>query len=247
MTTKNMFNLDGKRALVTGGSRGIGRAIAVGLRESGAQVVSVARTDTGDFDGVRHIAADVSEVGKIPDLVDEVEKNLGGPIDLVVHAAGVQHRCPATDFPPEQWQRILNINLTAPYVLSQEIGKRQLDSKRGGAHLFVASLTSELGFPNISAYAASKSGVMGIVRSFSKEWASRGIRVNGIGPGYIRTALTEDLLSNPVEAERLFSRIPMERFGVPEDLVGPAIFLLSNASEYVSGQLVYVDGGWTAA
>lgn len=248
MSTLDAFSLVGKRALVTGGSRGLGLGMAQGLRDAGASVLSVARTDTGDFDGILGQVGDVSDLESIPTIVDDAEARLGGRIDLVLHAAGIQHRSPARDFPVAEWENVIKVNLTAPFVLSQEIGARQLADGEGGVHLLVASLTSVLGFPNMAAYAASKSGVMGIVRSLSTEWAGSGIRVNGVAPGYFRTALTEALFSDAKETERLAARIPMGRFGEPKkDLAGSAIFLMSDAASYITGQLLCVDGGWTSA
>lgn len=247
MTTMDKFKLEGKRALVTGGSRGLGRAIAIGLADAGATVVTLARGEAEDAERLLHLVGDVSDLDGIPALVDRAEERAGGPIDLVVHAAGVQHRSPIEDFPRDEVQRLVDINLIAPYLLSQEIGRRQLEAERPGSHLFIASLTSLLGFPNISVYGATKSGVMGIVRGLSVEWAARGIRANAIAPGYFRTALTEALFEQPKEVERLYGRIPMRRFGNPEDLAGAGVFLLSDASAYMTGQIMYIDGGWTAS
>ncbi|WP_237715247.1 SDR family oxidoreductase [Arthrobacter sp. TB 23] len=243
------FSLDGRRILVTGGSRGLGQAMARGLAQAGAQVVAVARTPGHDEidSGIRNLAGDVANTAAIPTLVDEAEKMLGGTVDSVVHAAGVQHRAAAVDFPLDEWERVVRINLTAPFMLSQEVGRRQLTAGVEGSHVFVASLTSTLGLPNIAAYAATKSGVMGIVRSLAVEWAAQGIRVNAIGPGYFRTALTENLFQNDEAREGLLKRIPQKRFGNPDDLSGALVYLASNASAYVTGQLLMVDGGWTAA
>lgn len=241
------FDLTGRRALVTGGSRGLGRAMALGLAEAGASVVSLARTPMADADGIATVVGDVGRLDDVAGYVDAVEERLGGGVDLVLHAAGVQHRSPAVDFPDEEWDRLVRINLTAPFRLSREVGRRQLQRGTEGSHLFVSSLTATLGLPNIAAYSATKSGVMGVVRTLSTEWSGQGVRVNAVGPGYFRTALTEALFSDEEAAARLAARIPMGRFGSPEELAGTAIYLLSNASSYVTGQLIYVDGGWTAA
>lgn len=248
------FSLQGKRALVTGGGRGIGRAIAEGFAAAGAQVALVSRTASE----VEHVAAgigknswsfvgDVSNTPGIPSLIDDIEQEMGGGLDIVVHAAGIQHRQAAEDFPQAEWDRVLAVNLTAPFMLSQEIGRRQLRDSRGGSHIFIGSLTSHLSIPNVVAYTASKSGVYGILRSLSSEWSSRGIRVNGIGPGYIHTKLTEAAFNDADRKQKMLDRIPMDRFGKPEELVGPAIFLASEAASYMTGQLLMVDGGWTAA
>ncbi|MFI7482030.1 SDR family oxidoreductase [Kocuria sp. M1R5S2] len=243
------FSLSGRRVLVTGGSRGLGRAMATGLAEAGARVAAVARTPAQDEpgSGVVNLAGDVADTARLGALVDEAERVLGGTVDSVVHAAGVQHRSPAVDFPLEEWERLIRVNLTAPFVLSQEVARRQIDANLEGSHVFVASLTSTLGLPNIAAYGATKSGVMGIVRSLAVEWAPQGIRVNAVGPGYFRTALTESLFQDDEARERLMKRIPQKRFGSPDDLAGALVFLASDASAYVTGQLLMVDGGWTAA
>jgi NAD(P)-dependent dehydrogenase (short-subunit alcohol dehydrogenase family) len=180
-------------------------------------------------------------------MVDAMETALGGAIDVVVHAAGVQHRQPAEEFAADEWDRVLRINLTAPFQLSQEIGRRQLAADRAGSHIFVGSLTSLLSIPDVAAYTASKSGVFGLVRTLSTEWSGRGIRVNGIGPGYFRTALTEAVFSDGARYQKMLDRIPMGRFGSPEELAGTAVFLASDASSYTTGQLLMVDGGWTAS
>lgn len=246
--TRDHFRLDGRRVLVTGGSRGLGRAMALGLAAAGAQVASVARSEVSDDEtAVRNLVGDVSDADAVADIVDRTEQILGGTVDSVVHAAGVQHRAPAVDFPDDEWNRVLTTNLSAPFFLSREVGRRQVEAGLGGSHTFIASLTSTLGRPNMVAYGASKSGVLGVVRSLAVEWAPHGIRVNAIGPGYFRTALTEALFSDDVAREGLMQRIPQQRFGQPEDLAGALVFLTSPAASYVTGQLLMVDGGWTAA
>lgn len=250
MSLHDRFSLTGKTALVTGGSRGLGQAMARGLVDAGARVVVVART----ADAVAASADELGAIGIVADvaqapakLLDDAEAALGAPLDIVVHGAGVQHRQPAEEFDPEQWERLLRINLTAPFALSQELGRRQLERGTGGSHIFIGSLTSTISMPQISAYTASKSGVYGVARSLSSEWSGRGIRVNAIGPGYFRTELTEAVFSDPKRYDEMLARIPMGRFGDPEELAGLAVFLASDASSYLTGQLINVDGGWTAA
>lgn len=248
-----LFSLNGIRAVVTGGGRGLGKAIAAGLANAGATVAVVSRT-ARDVEAaaselgqnVVPLAMDVASGNAVP-MVDAMERVLGGSIDVVVHAAGVQHREPAEHFADEEWDRVLRINLTAPFKLSQEIGRRQLEEHRTGSHIFIGSLSSHLSLPEVAAYTASKSGVYGLVRNLSTEWSGRGIRVNGIGPGYFRTALTEAVFSDKERYQKMLDRIPMGRFGNPEELAGVAIFLASNASSYTTGQMLMVDGGWTAA
>ena len=247
MAMTSEFDLAGRRVLLTGGSRGLGRAMGHGLVGAGASVVSVARGSEERSEGELHqFAADVADFPRLGQLVNRAEELLEGPVDTVVHAAGIQHRSPAASFPLEEWERLVAVNLTAPFALSQEVGRRQLAASVPGSHVFVASLTSHIGLPNLAAYAATKSGVMGVVRTLAVEWAASGIRVNAIGPGYFRTTLTEALFQDEPARERLYQRIPMRRFGQPEDLCGPVVFLASEASRYVTGQLLMVDGGWTA-
>ncbi|MCP9002051.1 SDR family oxidoreductase [Pseudarthrobacter sp. RMG13] len=254
MTQLNMFSLQGKRALVTGGGRGLGQAIARGLTAAGAHTALISRTRGEVTAAAAEIGAnafpfeaDVADTAAIPKLLDDIETRLDGSVDIVVHAAGVQHRQNAEAFPLAEWDRIISVNLTAPFMLSQEIGRRQLERGQHGNHIFIGSLTSHLSVPDVVAYTASKSGVYGVVRSLSSEWSARGIRVNGIGPGYFRTQLTESAFQDASRKQKMLDRIPMNRFGDPEDLVGAAVFLASAASSYITGQMLMVDGGWTAS
>jgi NAD(P)-dependent dehydrogenase (short-subunit alcohol dehydrogenase family) len=249
-----MFSLEGKRALVTGAGRGLGRAIAEGFAAAGAQVALVSRTASEIAEVAEGIGrsaaafpADVSDLASISRLLDSVEEKLGGGMDIILHGAGVQHRQPAEEFSAAEWDRVIKVNLTAPFLLSQEIGKRQIQRGQEGSHIFIGSLTSHFSIPDVVAYTASKSGVYGLIRNLSTEWSRHGIRVNGIGPGYFRTKLTEVLFADPDRQQKMIERIPMKRFGEPEDLVGAAIFLASSAAGYVTGQLLMVDGGWSAS
>lgn len=251
------FSLTGRRALVTGGGRGIGQAIALAMAAAGASVALTSRSvdqleatrRSIEEGGGRAVAlpVDLGDAAMIAPLVDAAEEQLGGHVDIVVHSAGTQHRSPAATFPLEGWERVLSVNLTAPFLLSQEVGRRQLERGEPGSHIFVCSLTSILGLPNLAAYNAAKSGLMGVVRALSVEWARAGIRVNGISPGYVETAMTKDLLADPVRRAELFARIPAQRFGTTEELGAPAVFLAADASAYMTGQLLIVDGGWAAA
>lgn len=247
----NSFSLHGRRALVTGAGRGLGRAMAEGLAGAGAQVALVSRTSTEIAEvaaaiGEQAVAhpADVSGATDMSGLLDSVEDELGGGVDIVLHAAGIQHRAPAEEFDRAEWDRVIGTNLTAPFLLSQEIGRRQIRRGQGGNHLFIGSLTSHISVPDVVAYTASKSGIYGVVRGLSTEWARHGIRVNGIGPGYFRTQLTEAVFEAPERRQKMLDRIPMQRFGNPEDLAGAAVFLASSAAGYITGQMLMVDGGW---
>lgn len=254
MTILDQFSLQGRRVLVTGAGRGIGATLAAAFADAGAQVVLVARgkeqlSQTAVTIGAaaHPLAFDVSHTEEIGELVDCAEAAVGGGIDIVLHAAGVQHRESADHFDAAAWQRVIEVNLSAPFFLSQEIGRRQLKRGTAGSHIFVGSLGTTLGLPNVVAYTASKSGVMGVVRTLSLEWAAKGVRVNAIGPGYVQTELTKAAFDDPERKAAMLSRIPMGRFSSTDDLSGAAVFLASDASRYLTGQLLMVDGGWTAA
>lgn len=251
------FSLEGRRTMVTGAGRGIGRAIAVGLAQAGASLALTSRNieQLGETramiarDGGKSfvVAGDLAISEGIPALVDQAEQALHGPIDIVVHSAGTQHREAALTFPHEAWEHVLRVNLTAPFLLSQEVGRRQISRGMPGSHIFVASLASVLGLADLVAYTAAKSGLMGVVRALSKEWSGAGIRVNGVSPGYVETAMTKEVFADPEKRQKLLSRIPMERFGTPGELAAPAVFLASDASAYMTGQLLIIDGGWAAS
>lgn len=249
----DLFRLDGRRAIVTGGGRGIGMAIANALGEAGAQVALVSRTQAQLDAAVAVVPNSVAVpfdvmIGDAVDLVDGCEAALGGPIDIVVHAAGFQYRAPAADYPLEEWDRLIAVHLTAPFKISQELGRRQLASGRPGSHVFIGSLNNlQSVVPNIPAYAAAKSGVGGVLRALSKEWSGKGIRCNGLAPGWVRTELTESLFADPVKSKEITSRIPMGRLAEPGEMASVALFLASDASSYMTGQMLVVDGGWTTS
>jgi gluconate 5-dehydrogenase len=250
----NAFRLDGRVAIVTGGSRGIGFGIARGLGQAGAQVVLAARRpDVGD-EAVRQLTAEgIKARGMWGDVADQafhgelVDRTLewAGRIDVLVNNAGTTIRHPSETFDMADWDRILNLNLRALFALTQLVGRLMLQAGHGSI-INICSLTSEMSRPTIAAYAASKGAVKMLTKSLAVEWASRGVRVNGIGPGYIETDLTEPLLNNAEVRSWVDSRIPMKRWGKPEDLAGAAVFLASDASSYITGQIIYVDGGWLA-
>jgi 2-deoxy-D-gluconate 3-dehydrogenase len=246
--------LDGHTILVTGAGRGLGRAIAVGLAEAGGVVVAVSRSsgelsetaESSPTGSILPLRWDLSASERLSELVTAAER-VAGPLHGVVHCAGIQHREAADNFCLADWRRLLQLNLESPFFLSTAIHRRQLDEKIAGSHVFVGSLASSIGLRNIAAYSAAKSGVVGVVRSLSAEWASSGTRVNCISPGYFRTRLTEDLLADEAKADWVHSRIPMGRLGLPSELVGLATFLLSDSSSYITGAHINVDGGWLAS
>jgi 2-deoxy-D-gluconate 3-dehydrogenase len=193
---------------------------------------------------VPHVA-DVADLDALPAHVREIGTRQA--IDGVVHAAGVQIRRPAVDYPVEEWDQVLRVNAQAPFFLSTAIAREQRAAGRPGSHVFIGSLASTIGLPNGALYAASKTALLGVARTLSVEMAMFGIRANVVGPGYFPTQLNEDLLSVPENRQRIMSRIPMGRMGTPADLAGIVVFLLCDASRYLTGQLVSVDGGWLGA
>lgn len=253
-TPADLFTLSGRRALVTGAGRGIGRAIALGLAAAGAQVALVARSSAeleevaqqADKRAVIH-PADLSDLASLPGLVRDVTDELGGVVHVVVHAAGVQARGEATELTDADFERVLTVNLAAPWRLSTEVARTQLAAGTPGSHVMVASMLATTSRPEVSPYVASKTGLLGAVRALSTEWAPHGIRINALAPGYVATALTTPLFEQPEWREQTLRRVPLGRFGTPEEMVGPALFLASGASSYMTGQLLTVDGGWTSS
>lgn len=252
----NAFSLDNQHVVVTGGGRGLGQGIAVAAAQAGAQVTVIARSTDQLTETVEKIEnlggrcrahpADLSKIDELDDHAESIWQSMG-PIHGVVHAAGVQRRKNAIDVTTDDWRFVETMNVQAPFFLTTAIGRRQLSSGLRGSHVFVGSLNSTIGLPLIAPYAASKTALLGLARSLSTEWASAGLRANVLGPGYFHTKLTDELLSDPDNTQRVLSRIPMGRLGTPDDLGGAAVFLLSGASAYLTGQLLNVDGGWLAA
>jgi len=247
------FSLAGKVALVTGASRGIGAALALALAQAGADVVLAAR----DLEalaaqqrllaplGVRGLAvrADVGELASIEALFEQT-LDWGGRLDILINNAGIEQLCPATEVAESLWDRIVDTNLKGAFFCAQAAARRM---RQGGSILNVCSLTSEVGVAGAAPYGASKSGLAGLTRALATEWAPQGIRVNGIGPGYFRTALTEVFYQDEPWQQRMLQQIPLGRFGALEDLAGAAVFLCSQAAAYITGQILYVDGGYLAA
>jgi NAD(P)-dependent dehydrogenase (short-subunit alcohol dehydrogenase family) len=249
----NLFSLEDRHVVVTGAGRGLGRAIAEVVASAGASITLVARTKTqlaevksaieiagGSADIICSDLADLSEVAALGRHLASTN------VDGIVHAAGITHRDDAVDFSNGDLARILRVNLEAPFVLSRELVKGRL-SETPASHVFIGSLGSSIGLPRAIAYVASKSGLLGVVRTLAIEWAPLGVRVNLMSPGYFHTALTDAILDTPDKVARMESRIPMGRLGRPEELGGAALFLLSAASTYVTGQQIIVDGGWLSS
>ncbi len=250
----SLFDLTGRKAIVTGGTRGLGHGIAEGLMEAGANVVIF-----GSNDKVKDVAADFREKGFscegiAVDLADgearekafyEAVKSLGG-IDILVNAAGIQRRHKSEVFPIEDWNDVIEVNLTAPFALSQLAAKEFL--KIGyGKIINISSMLAFFGGFTVPAYAASKGGISQMTKAFCNEWARNGINVNAIAPGYMATEMNTALLDdeNPRYKE-ITDRIPAKRWGTPEDMKGIAVFLASHASDYLNGAIIPVDGGYLA-
>lgn len=250
------YLLTGRHIVVTGGGRGLGQGIAASAALAGARVTIIARS----VDQLNRTAQIIRSNGGLAstyplDLTDTLafEKHLSvivdrdGPIDGVVHAAGVQVRKKAVELTVEDWRYVQTMNLEAPFFLSQGIARTQLVDGRAGSHVFIGSLNSSIGLAGVAPYAASKTGLLGAARSLSTEWSAHGVRANVIGPGYFHTAMTDGLLSQSDDCARILSRIPMGQLGTPADVGALAVFLLSDASRYITGQLINVDGGWLAS
>ncbi len=249
--SENPFNLTGKLAVVTGARRGIGQAVAIGLAKAGADIIGVSNHMELEKSELRSkiedmgrkfipIQTDFSDRSSVVNLGEELSNY---EIDILINNAGSIERSPALDHPLESWDRIIEINLSSQFVLTQSVAKNM--AKRGqGKIIFTASLLSFQGGINVPGYTASKSAIVGLVRALSNEWSSKGIGVNAIVPGYIATDNTQALRDDPIRYQSILDRIPQGRWGKPEDLVGAAIFLSSSASDYISGVALPVDGGW---
>ncbi len=242
-----LFSLKGKVAIVTGATRGNGLAIAKGLMDFGAVTcfADILELEVCGRNGF-FIKADVTNDKDIRELVDRVLR-IGGKIDILVNNAGVSKSYPSEDYPLEEWDTVLNTNLRAPFRLSQLVALEMINKKTGGSIINIASLNSRFGFSGNPAYVASKSGLSGLTRALAMDFAKYGIRVNSICPGYIHTAMTEKSFSDPQLHKERIDRAMIKRYGEPEDLVGAAVFLASDASSYVTGTDIYVDGGWSAS
>lgn len=247
----NRFDVQGRVALITGGRRGIGRALALGLSEAGARVAIVAHSaDPGDLSqhlGVHgtdwlYLQADLLNRTSRKGLVDRVVDHFG-QVDILVNNAGVQSRSPAQAYPQDQWDGDLELMLTAVMDLSQQ-AMPHMAARGWGRIIQIASISSFQGARNIAGYATAKHGLIGLTKCLSNEWASLGINVNAIAPGLIATGMADHVFNDPTKAEELRGRIPSGRFGIPEDLVGPLLFLASEACAHVHGSVILVDGGW---
>jgi len=245
------FKLDGKTALVTGSNQGIGQAYAKALAEAGADIIGVSyQSDFNETEKLikatgrkfKSYISDFSDRDSLYHFIKSV-KNDYNKIDILVNNAGMILRKPISEHPDEYWDKVIEVNLSAQFILTREFGK--VMAERGyGKIVFIASLLSFQGGITVPGYAASKGGIKQLTMAFANEWASKGVTVNAIAPGYIATENTKALREDAVRNESILDRIPAGRWGTPEDLMGTIVFLCSDASNYLNGSVVTVDGGW---
>ncbi|MFK7948999.1 MAG: glucose 1-dehydrogenase [Saprospiraceae bacterium] len=251
---EQLFSLTNKVALVTGASRGLGQAIAIALAQAGATVICSSSRQGGTDNTIEKIKAQGGiAFGIAADLTSrEAVKNLAklawdkfSKVDILVNNGGTIARYPATDFPLDEWDRVIEVNLTATFYLAQLIGSRMIEQGHGKI-INIASMLSYSGGITVPAYTASKHGVVGVTKALANEWATHNLQINAIAPGYFRTDNTQRLQDNPIRSEAIQNRIPANRWGNPSDLGGAVVFLASKASDYVNGTIINVDGGWMA-
>jgi 2-deoxy-D-gluconate 3-dehydrogenase len=247
------FSLKGKSGIVTGGGSGIGKGMATGLVQAGAEVVISGRNlkklesaaeELRQYGGpVIPLQTDIGKMEDIKRLAENTVKEFG-KIDFLFNNAGIIRRNPCEDFLESDWDDMLNINLKGPFFLSQAVARVMISQKRKGKIVNTTSLIAEQGGKRVPAYAASKGGLAQVTMSMANDWAQYNIQVNAIGPGWVKTEFTQPLQEDPQRNEELTGRIPMGRWADPMDLAGAAVFLASDASDYITGQTIYVDGGW---
>jgi gluconate 5-dehydrogenase len=251
----DLFRLDNQTAIVVGGAGGLGAAIARGLAEAGA-AVAIADANEGGAKQVADgllaagrralaVAVDVADAGSVEAMAGEVESRLG-PVDVLVNSAGITHRSPAAEFPEAQWHRVIAVNLTGVFLASQAVGRRMIARRRGRV-INIASIAGELGLPGTIAYSASKGGVVQLTRALAVEWAPHNVRVNAIAPSWFSTNIGDLIHREPDYEARAMRRVPMGRMGQPDELVGAALYLASDASAMVTGHILAVDGGTLAS
>ena len=248
----NLFDLSGKTALITGGTHGLGLAMAEGLAQAGAELIITSTTPSKLEEALQYYRSknytatgyifDVTDQQKAKEQVELIEKN-HGQIDVLVNNAGIIKRVLAVDMNVEDFRKVIDVDLVGPFIMSQLVAKGMI-KRKAGKIINICSMMSELGRDNVSAYASAKGGLKMLTRNLATEWAKHNIQVNGIGPGYFATSQTEPIRvdGNPFN-EFIINRTPSGRWGNPEDLAGTAVFLASEASNFVNGQIIYVDGG----
>lgn len=251
----NSSDLKGKRALIVGAGGAIGQSVSSALARDGAEVTLLGRDlrklnrirEEIDASGgvARSVCADLTQRAQVERAVAETIAQ-SGQIDILVNAAGVQVRKPAFDLTEDEWDAVLGVNLKSVFHICQVVG-RSMAKQGGGSIINISSITAVIGLPHIAAYCASKGGVNQLTKALAVEWAPLGIRVNSVAPGRIRTPMTEAIFQDEVIRESFLRLIPMARPGTPDDLGGAVVFLASSASEYITGQTIYIDGGWLAS
>ncbi|MFE4227910.1 2-dehydro-3-deoxy-D-gluconate 5-dehydrogenase KduD [Arthrobacter sp. NPDC056886] len=248
------FDLTGKLAVVTGAKRGLGRAMAEALAAAGADIIGVSATLEPEGSEVAQAVESLGRefTARTVDFSDRAAVGALGaelaamdrPVDILVNNAGTIERAPAAEHSDDLWDHVLQVNLSSQFVLSREIGQAMIQRGAGGKIIFTASLLSFQGGINVPGYTAAKSGIAGLTKALSNEWAAHGINVNAIAPGYIATDNTEALRNDPSRSKAILDRIPAGRWGTADDMAGAVVFLSSPASDYVSGTVLSVDGGW---
>lgn len=255
MQTLSLFDLTGKRALITGSSRGIGFALAKGLAGAGAELLlngrdtealgNAAKTLADDGAKVTALAFDVTNPESVNEAIDHAESEIG-PIDILINNAGMQHRTPLEDFPPEKFDQLIKTNVNSVFYVGQAVAKHMI--KRGeGKIINICSVMSMLARPGIAPYTASKGAVASLTKGMATDWAQHGLNINGIAPGYFKTELNAALVADETFSAWLEKRTPMRRWADTDELVGAAVYLGSKASSFVNGHVIYVDGGITAS
>ena len=255
MAILDQFKLDGKTALVTGCRRGIGKGIALGLAEAGADIIGVSRSMESSGSEIekevvargrkfKGYACDFADRKALYALIEQLAKDFP-VIDILINNAGTILRKPAAEYPDEYWDTLMEVNLNSQFILTREIGKGMVERGHGKV-IFTASLLTFQGGILVPGYAASKGGIGQLTKALANEWAGKGVQVNAIAPGYISTDNTAALRNDPVRNKAILDRIPAGRWGEPEDFQGMAVFLASPASDYVNGSVFTVDGGWMA-
>lgn len=248
---QGLFDLTGRRALITGSSRGIGRALAAGLAQAGAQLVLNGRDRAAldraaaDLPGAHVLPFDVTDHHAVRAAVDGFEAD-HGLIDILVNNAGMQHRAPLEDFPPEAFERLLQTNIASIFHVGQAVARHMIARGRGKI-INIASVQTALARPSIAPYTATKGAVGNLTKGMATDWARHGLQCNAIAPGYFDTPLNAALVADPAFSDWLECRTPAGRWGRVEELVGACVFLASDASSFVNGHILYVDGGITAS
>jgi len=255
MDSLSLFNLSGKRALITGSSRGIGLALAKGLAGAGAEILlngrnkealgNAAKDLAEDGAKVTALAFDITDPESISDAVAHAETEIG-PIDILINNAGMQHRAPLEEFPDDKFDELMKTNVNAVFYMSKAVAKNMI-ARKAGKIINICSVMSSLARPTIAPYTASKGAVANLTKGMATDWAKYGLNINGIAPGYFKTELNAALVADPEFSAWLEKRTPMGRWADTNELVGAAVFLASEASSFVNGHVIYVDGGITVS